>query len=46
MAPAQRFTSMPEADVGVRYDVAPDYIEHARREALGEHDQPDLPRDA
>lgn len=34
---------MPEADVS--YEVDPEYLEHARREALDEHDQPNLPWD-
>jgi hypothetical protein len=37
---------MPEADAGVSYEVDPEYLEHARREALDEQDQPDLPWDA
>jgi len=37
---------MPEADGGVSYEVDPEYLEHARREALDEQDQPDLPWDA
>jgi hypothetical protein len=38
---------MPEADAGagVSYEVDPDYLERARREALDEQDQPDPPRD-
>jgi hypothetical protein len=38
--------SMPEPDAGVSYEIDPDYLEHASREALDEHDQPDLPWDA
>ena len=37
---------MPQADAGVSYEVDPDYLEHASREALNEQDQPDLPWDA
>ena len=37
---------MPEANAGVSYEVAPDYLEHARLQALDEQDQPDLPWDA
>lgn len=36
----------PMPDAGVTYEVAPEYLEHARREALDEQDQPDLPWDA
>jgi hypothetical protein len=34
---------MPEHDDGVRYEVDPDYLEHARREALDELDPDDCP---
>lgn len=37
---------MPEDDAGVTYEVDPEYLEYARREALGEQNQPDLPWDA
>ena len=37
---------MPEADAGVSYEVDPEYLEHARLQALDEQDQPDLPWDA
>jgi len=37
---------LPEADASVSYEAAPEYLEHARHEALGEQDQPDLPWDA
>ena len=43
---AEPCSFMPEADAGVSYEVDPDYLEHARREALDEQDQPDLPWDA
>jgi hypothetical protein len=29
----------------VSYEVDPEYLEHARREATNEHDQPELPWD-
>jgi hypothetical protein len=38
--------SMPEGDAGVSYEVDPEYLEHARLQALEEQDQPDLPWDA
>jgi hypothetical protein len=37
---------MPEADAGVSYEVDPEYLEHAHREALDNQDQPELPWDA
>jgi hypothetical protein len=37
---------MPEADAGASYEVDPDYLEHAHREAVDEQDQPELPWDA
>lgn len=36
---------MPEADAGVSYEVDPEYLEHAHREALDNQDQPELPWD-
>ena len=39
------FSAMPETDVGVSYEVAPEYLEHTCREALDNQDQPDLPQD-
>ena len=36
---------MPEADANVTYEVDPEYLERVRREAIGEHDQPELPWD-
>ena len=33
---------MPDTDAGINYEVAPDFLEHARREQLG---QPQLPRE-
>ena len=36
---------MPAPDAGVSYEVDPDHLEHARREALDEQDQPHLPWD-
>ena len=38
--------AIPEADAGVSYEVEPEYLEHPRREALEEQDQPELPWDA
>jgi hypothetical protein len=35
-----------EADAGVSYEVDPDYLEHAHREAVDEQDQPEFPWDA
>ena len=43
---AKVFSATPHADAGMSYEVDPDYLEHTRREALDEHDQPDLPWDA
>lgn len=37
---------LPQADAGVRYEVDPEYLEHARHEAHDEQDQPELPWDA
>jgi len=37
---------MPETDAGVSYEVDPEYLEHAHREALDNPDQPELPWDA
>lgn len=37
---------LPEADAGVSYEVDPEYLEHAHREAVDEQDQPELPWDA
>ncbi len=34
---------VPEADGGITYEVGPDFLEHASREA---REQPELPRDA
>jgi len=34
---------MPEADVGVSYEVDPEYLEHTRFEALEQRSRPDLP---
>lgn len=36
---------LPQADAGVRYEVDPEYLEHAQLQALDEQDQPKLPRD-
>jgi len=44
--PTRPSCPMPEADAGVSYEVDPDYLEHAHREALDEQDQPELPWDA
>ena len=35
-----------EADAAVTYGAAPEYLEHARRNAVGEDQQPDLPWEA
>ena len=37
---------MPETDANVTCEVNLEYLERARREALGEHDLPELPRAA
>ena len=37
---------MPEAAAGVSHEVDPEYLEHARLQALDEQDQTDLPWDA
>jgi len=42
---AKFYPAMPEADAGVSYEVDPDYLEHAHREALDNQDQPELPCD-
>ncbi|MEX2214305.1 MAG: hypothetical protein WD768_09275 [Phycisphaeraceae bacterium] len=46
--PAQRRASpsLSAPDAGVSYEVDPDYLEQARREALADLVHPVLPRDA
>ncbi len=46
-APVTDFlSSMREANAGVSYELDPDHLEDAPREALDNQDQPELPSDA
>ena len=43
---SSRGQPVAEADAAVTYEAAPEYLEHARRNAIGEDQQPDLPCEA